>query len=310
MPELPEVETQRRRVQRWLKGRRLAEVTVADDPVVLAGLSPRGLADALRGRRVKAVRRRGKHLWLELDRRPWLAFHFGMTGWFSFYRREERAAAVLEDRAGRGRRPPSRLHGSSALRPDPSAAGSGAGGAHRPARLRSAGGAAPRARAGPPSRAPQGAAQGGAPRPIALRRRRELGRGRGPVPGAPQPAASGVVAQPGRGPSPARQAPRRHREGGRGRRGQRPVPGLMAVPYPLGPPGGRGHRARRGHPPRDDRRTDDGLGPLAPALAERSPLMDTVSRRARRRCAAAATCEGGFRGGPRTPIAMVCECPP
>jgi formamidopyrimidine-DNA glycosylase len=89
MPELPEVETQRRRVQRWLKGRRLAAVTVADDPVVLAGLSPRGLANALRGRRVEAVRRRGKHLWLELDRRPWLAFHFGMTGWFSFYRRAE-----------------------------------------------------------------------------------------------------------------------------------------------------------------------------------------------------------------------------
>jgi formamidopyrimidine-DNA glycosylase len=89
MPELPEVEAQRRRVQRWLKGRRLAAVTVADDPVVLAGLSPRGLTEALRGRRVKAVRRRGKHLWLELDRRPWPSFHFGMTGWFSFYRREE-----------------------------------------------------------------------------------------------------------------------------------------------------------------------------------------------------------------------------
>jgi len=34
------------------------------------------------------VRRRGKHLWLELDRRPWPAFHFGMTGRFSFYRGE------------------------------------------------------------------------------------------------------------------------------------------------------------------------------------------------------------------------------
>ena len=38
---------------------------------------------------MRAVGRRGKHLWLELDRRPWLAFHFGMTGWFSFYRRAE-----------------------------------------------------------------------------------------------------------------------------------------------------------------------------------------------------------------------------
>jgi formamidopyrimidine-DNA glycosylase len=96
MPELPEVESQRRRVQRWLKGRRLTGVMVADDPVVLAGLEPRALERALRGRTVKAVRRRGKHLWLELDRRPWLAFHFGMTGWFSFYRRVEERPRFLK----------------------------------------------------------------------------------------------------------------------------------------------------------------------------------------------------------------------
>jgi formamidopyrimidine-DNA glycosylase len=47
------------------------------------------VTSAARERRVRAVHRRGKHLWLELDRRPWLAFHFGMTGWFSFYRRAE-----------------------------------------------------------------------------------------------------------------------------------------------------------------------------------------------------------------------------
>ena len=88
MPELPEVEAQRRRLQRGLRGRRLASVHVSEDPVVYAGRSAREVASALRGRRVQAVCRRGKHLWLELDRRPWPAFHFGMTGWFSFYRRE------------------------------------------------------------------------------------------------------------------------------------------------------------------------------------------------------------------------------
>jgi formamidopyrimidine-DNA glycosylase len=31
---------------------------------------------------VQAVRRHGKHLWFELDRRPWLCLHFGMTGGF------------------------------------------------------------------------------------------------------------------------------------------------------------------------------------------------------------------------------------
>jgi len=88
MPELPEVETQRRRIQRWLKGRRITSVTAVEDPVIFGGLTPRVLSRALKGRRVEAVRRRGKHLWLELDRRPWLAFHFGMTGWFSYYRDE------------------------------------------------------------------------------------------------------------------------------------------------------------------------------------------------------------------------------
>src|SRR5206468_3553184 len=47
--------------------------------------SPRRVAAALRGRRVSAVGRKGKHLWLELDRRPWPAFHFGMSGSFRVY---------------------------------------------------------------------------------------------------------------------------------------------------------------------------------------------------------------------------------
>jgi formamidopyrimidine-DNA glycosylase len=41
------------------------------------------------GRRVKAVHRHGKHLWFEMDRRPWPAFHFGMTGSFRTYRNPE-----------------------------------------------------------------------------------------------------------------------------------------------------------------------------------------------------------------------------
>jgi formamidopyrimidine-DNA glycosylase len=88
MPELPDVEAQRRRLQRWLKGRRLSAVHVLEDPIVYAGRPARSVAAALRGRRVRAVHRRGKHLWIELDRRPWPAFHFGMTGWFEYYRRE------------------------------------------------------------------------------------------------------------------------------------------------------------------------------------------------------------------------------
>jgi len=86
VPELPEVETARRRAERALRGRRIAAVATAPDPIVYHGVSPSRFAAALRGRRVLAVRRKGKHLWMELDRRPWPLFHFGMTGSFEIYR--------------------------------------------------------------------------------------------------------------------------------------------------------------------------------------------------------------------------------
>jgi formamidopyrimidine-DNA glycosylase len=86
MPELPEVETARRRAQRALRGRRIARVAVAHDPIVFDGVAPERFAAALRGRRVLGVHRKGKHLWMELDRPPFPLFHFGMTGSFEIYR--------------------------------------------------------------------------------------------------------------------------------------------------------------------------------------------------------------------------------
>ena len=80
MPELPEVEAARRLAIRVAVGRRIMDVRCADDPIVFEGVSPARFRRALRGRRVLAARRHGKHLWLELDRRPWPCLHFGMTG--------------------------------------------------------------------------------------------------------------------------------------------------------------------------------------------------------------------------------------
>jgi formamidopyrimidine-DNA glycosylase len=82
LPELPEVESVRRRLQKALRGRRILRAAAAPDPIVLEGTSPERLAQALRGRRVLGVERKGKHLFFVLDRRPWPLFHFGMTGWF------------------------------------------------------------------------------------------------------------------------------------------------------------------------------------------------------------------------------------
>src|SRR2546428_8169699 len=57
-------------------------------------------------RRVTAARRHGKHLWLELDRRPWPCFHFGMAGGIEV-RGRRRGRLVMEGRRAReGQWPP------------------------------------------------------------------------------------------------------------------------------------------------------------------------------------------------------------
>jgi formamidopyrimidine-DNA glycosylase len=86
VPELPEVETVRRLAERTLRGRRIAAVAVAEDRLVFDRVAPRAVAAALRGATVTGARRKGKHFWLELDRRPWPLFHLGMSGWFHAYR--------------------------------------------------------------------------------------------------------------------------------------------------------------------------------------------------------------------------------
>eukprot|EP00898_Chlorokybus_atmophyticus_P000820 jgi/Chlat1/1739/Chrsp13S02158 len=122
MPELPECEAARRLCALHAKGKRILTATAADDTIVIAGVSGKELEEALKGRllvdvvsvqwRVAVgfsasivdvvklvsfhgnvmprlnelkrlqVHRKGKHVWWELDQRPWPAFHFGMTGSF------------------------------------------------------------------------------------------------------------------------------------------------------------------------------------------------------------------------------------
>lgn len=85
MPELPEVETVRRRVHRALRGRRLAEVHVAKDDIIFESVPATDFKRALKGALVTGSARKGKHFWLKLDRRPWVLFHLGMSGWLDVY---------------------------------------------------------------------------------------------------------------------------------------------------------------------------------------------------------------------------------
>ncbi len=106
MPELPEVEARRRVAHDHLTGRRLIGVAAADDRIVFKGAAPTTFVRKLRGRQVVATGRRGKQMWLELDRAPHPVLHFGMGGDFHVYREisERPRFWKLELRTGNGTR--------------------------------------------------------------------------------------------------------------------------------------------------------------------------------------------------------------
>ena len=79
MPELPEVETIRRQLAPLVEGRRLERVEILDARWSRP-LAPRELADALQGRRVEELGRRGKYLVWSLEDDVHLAQHLRMTG--------------------------------------------------------------------------------------------------------------------------------------------------------------------------------------------------------------------------------------
>ena len=82
MPELPECERGRRILERVVVGRTITRVIAEDDTIVFDGVAPQTFARTLKGRRALSAERRGKAIWLTLDRAPHPLFHFGMTGAF------------------------------------------------------------------------------------------------------------------------------------------------------------------------------------------------------------------------------------
>ena len=114
MPELPEVETIRRSLAPLVEGRRMAELEVGD-PRWCAPLAPEEIGDAVLGRTVEALTRRGKWLVFELEGEVFLITHLRMTGAFLYDPDPARAvragadAAVRRSRAAR-----SAIRGASA----------------------------------------------------------------------------------------------------------------------------------------------------------------------------------------------------
>jgi formamidopyrimidine-DNA glycosylase len=81
MPELPEVETVRARLEPALVGRRFARVEILD-PRVVRPFEPEAVAAELTGERVIAVERRGKYLVVRFESGRVLLVHLRMTGSF------------------------------------------------------------------------------------------------------------------------------------------------------------------------------------------------------------------------------------
>jgi formamidopyrimidine-DNA glycosylase len=79
MPELPEVETIRRQLAPVVEGRVLERLEVLDarwcEPA-----APAEVSDAVSGRRIERLSRRGKYLVWELEDEVYLAMHLRMTG--------------------------------------------------------------------------------------------------------------------------------------------------------------------------------------------------------------------------------------
>ena len=107
MPELPEVETVRSGLEKYVVGKRISAVQTFHARTVKPGsIAP--LSSAV-GSKIQAVKRRGKFLWLELDRDFTLVAHLGMSGQLLVQpstapiQAHLRARMSLLSRLGRGR---------------------------------------------------------------------------------------------------------------------------------------------------------------------------------------------------------------
>lgn len=95
MPELPEVETIRRDLNRTIVNKKIVSIEVRD-PRIIKGLSPLEFKKHIRQARVNEVLRRGKVLIIGLDNKKYLIIHLRIAGWLIYPERQEKARVVFE----------------------------------------------------------------------------------------------------------------------------------------------------------------------------------------------------------------------
>ena len=94
MPELPEVEAVRRRLEPAMRGARIERVLLRRKN--LRRPFPRAFASRLEGRRIRSVDRRGKYLLVALDSGDTLLMHLGMSGSFRIDRAAKRRTSTAD----------------------------------------------------------------------------------------------------------------------------------------------------------------------------------------------------------------------
>jgi formamidopyrimidine-DNA glycosylase len=80
MPELPEVETIRRDLEREVVGKRIKSVTVTGARSIRRHTNKKQFVTRLEGTKISGVERRGKNLLMRLDTGDLLVVHLGMSG--------------------------------------------------------------------------------------------------------------------------------------------------------------------------------------------------------------------------------------
>ncbi|KXB08730.1 hypothetical protein AKJ56_00515 [candidate division MSBL1 archaeon SCGC-AAA382N08] len=83
MPELPEVEIQRKYFNSTSLNKKITKITLQSEEI-LEKISKKKLIEKLEGEKFTETRRYGKYLFSHIDNESWLAVHFGMTGKLEF----------------------------------------------------------------------------------------------------------------------------------------------------------------------------------------------------------------------------------
>jgi formamidopyrimidine-DNA glycosylase len=82
VPELPEVETVRRDIDKEFSGKRIKRVTATGARTIRRHTEAAEFVSRVEGRRLTGIDRRGKYLMLRLDSRDVVVAHLGMSGQF------------------------------------------------------------------------------------------------------------------------------------------------------------------------------------------------------------------------------------